>query len=123
MLPSVPPLVLPGWPCRHPRCYRRRLEYHRRVLATPRPASITTQDRRQVHIRLVGVLSLQRPNAPPRIHDKLPQLATKLERILYQEASSRDMFLDDTTLLGRVARVLTDHRQRQDCDHVRLETP
>ncbi|KAF0698826.1 Aste57867_10575 [Aphanomyces stellatus] len=78
-----------------------------RVLRSPPSNTVSRHDRRRVQTRIVHLLLARRPDAPPRLRRKLPMLAAKIETILFQCATTRDDFMNPSTLMFRVAQVHT----------------
>ncbi|MFK7823724.1 MAG: hypothetical protein AB8G05_06195 [Oligoflexales bacterium] len=65
-------------------------------------------DRRVTIIKIVNLLKKRKPNAPQYWLAKLPLMAKRLEIALYSKASSRNDYLDATTLKRRLTDLATE---------------
>ncbi|OQR88642.1 histone acetyltransferase [Thraustotheca clavata] len=85
-----------------------RVQSPQQVPTTPATVSTTWQSpndnpiRREVITRIVHFLQSQKPNAPPDWMRRLPQMAKKLEESLYRNASSKQEYMDTSTLKQRL---------------------
>jgi E1A/CREB-binding protein len=60
------------------------------------------EDRRTMITKIVHLLQLRKPNAPPDWLSKLPQMAKRLEESLYRSAKSFEEYNDSNTLKNRL---------------------
>ncbi|KDO35137.1 hypothetical protein SPRG_01204 [Saprolegnia parasitica CBS 223.65] len=68
-------------------------------------ADIVATERAVVEKQLVAFLAGCKPHAPAIVRQKLPVLARKLESILFQAATTREEYLDSSTLMHRLSAI------------------
>ena len=61
--------------------------------------------------KIVNLLQQRRPNAPDEWHQKLPQMAKRLEEALYNNANSLEEYNETATLKARLLVLLIENLQ------------
>ncbi|OQR93334.1 hypothetical protein ACHHYP_02655 [Achlya hypogyna] len=70
-----------------------------------RRTDIFPTERALVEKELVAFLHRCKPHAPLVVRQKLPQLARKLENVLFSAAASREEYLDRSTFMHRLTAI------------------
>ncbi|KAG7396726.1 hypothetical protein PHYBOEH_001850 [Phytophthora boehmeriae] len=68
--------------------------------------------REAVHAKIVGTLRSFKPNAPPKVLERLPGLAYRMEESLFKLAASQAAYSDPSTLPQRIARIQESNAKR-----------